>query len=71
MMEAEPEEIRFGVIAVQKGFVTPEKVVKALEIQVKEDLSKGEHRRIGKILLEQKQIKRSQLDEVLQSLKQI
>ncbi len=39
-MEAEPEEIRFGVIAVQKGFVTPEKVVQALEIQVNEDLSR-------------------------------
>ena len=57
-MESEPEEIRFGIVA-----------VKAFEIQLSEDLSGGEHSRIGKILLDQGVINRSQLNEILQALK--
>ncbi len=56
------------MIAVKKGFVAPEQVVKALEIQVNENLMTGSHRRIGRILLEQKLITLSQLDKILQSL---
>jgi len=68
-MESEPEEIRFGIIAVKKGFATPEQIVKAFEIQLADDLSGGEHSRIGKILLDQGVINHSQLDEILQALK--
>ena len=56
---------RFGVIAVEKGFVTAEQVVDALKTQVEEDLSLGTHRLIGRILLEKQVITLSQLDEVL------
>ena len=68
-MESEPEEIRFGIIAVKKGFATPEQIVKAFEIQLSEDLAGGEHRRIGKILLDQGVITPPQLNEILQDLK--
>ena len=67
-MDTESREIRFGVKAVKKGFVTPEQVVNALDIQVKEDLWKGKHRLIGKILLDQKIISVSQLNEVLDAM---
>ena len=56
---------RFGVIALEKGFVTAEQVVDALKTQVEEDISLGTHRLIGRILLEKQVITLSQLDEVL------
>lgn len=68
-MESEPEEIRFGIIAVKNGFATPEQIVKAFEIQLAEDLAGGEHSRIGKILLDQGVITFSQVNEILQVLK--
>jgi hypothetical protein len=69
-MEKEQQDIRFGIIAVNKGFVTPEQVVKAFEAQLAEDLSQGEHKPIGKILLDRGLITRAQRDEILQELKQ-
>jgi len=68
-MESDPEEIRFGIVAVKKGVATPEQIVKAFEIQLSEDLTRGEHSRIGKILLDQGVITRSQLNEILKALK--
>jgi hypothetical protein len=68
-MKSEPEEIRFGIIAVKKGFSTPEQIVKAFEFQLSEDLAGGEHSRIGKILLDQGVITPPQLNEILQDLK--
>ena len=65
-MNTEDNEMRFGIVAVEKGFVTADQVVNALEIQVKEDLSSGKHQRIGMILLEQGHITLQQLNEVLQ-----
>ena len=67
-MTKEDGEIRFGIVAVEKGLVTPEQVIKALEIQVKENLDTGMHRRIGMILFEQGLITLSQIDEILQTL---
>ena len=68
-MESEPEEIRFGMIAVKNGFATPEQIVKAFEVQLAEDLSGREHSRIGKILLDQGVITLSQVNQILQALK--
>ena len=67
-MNTEDKEMRFGIIAVEKGFVTAEQVVNALEVQVKEDLSSGKHQRIGMILLEQGHITLQQVNEVLQEM---
>ena len=58
-------EIRFGTIAVELGFITADQLTEALETQATEDLSMGEHRLIGTILLEQKLINSWQLEEVL------
>jgi len=66
-MTSNQKNLRFGVIAVQKGFVTPEQVVDALTLQVKDFFSTGKHRLIGEILLDQGHIDQSQLNEILQT----
>ncbi len=67
-METEHLEKRFGVLAVEKGFVTADHVIEALRIQVIEDMQKGKHRLIGRIFLEQGLMTISQIDEVLASI---
>ncbi len=67
-METGHLEKRFGVLAVQKGFVTPEQVIEALRIEVMEDIEKGKHRVIGRILLEQGLITLLQIDSVLETM---
>jgi hypothetical protein len=64
-MDIEHLEKRFGITAVEKGFITSDQVIEALTIQVAEDLSIGTHRPIGKILLENEVITLQQVDEVL------
>jgi hypothetical protein len=68
MMETEHLEKRFGVLAVELGLITADQVIDALRIQVTEDVEKGKHRLIGRILLEQGLITLSQIDEVLKSM---
>jgi hypothetical protein len=67
-METQHLEKRFGIVAVEKGFVTAEQVVETLRIQVLEDIECGKHRLIGRILLEQGILNLAQVDEVLESL---
>jgi len=68
IMETDYSEIRFGVVAVKKGFVTPDHIVKALSDQVSENLISGAHRAIGTILLDQDLITPLQLEEVLDAI---
>ena len=68
-MKTESQEIRFGVIAVKKGFVKPDQIVYALNVQISEDLKSGQHRPIGTILLDQEIITLEQFEEVLLSIK--
>jgi hypothetical protein len=67
-METDHLEKRFGIVAVEKGFVKPDEIVDALRTQVKEDVESGRHRLIGRILLEQGKLSMSQIDEVLEIL---
>ena len=67
-MEDKDTEMRFGILAVKKGMVEIDQVVKALEVQVREDLALGKRRRIGMILLEQGAINSQQIDEVVNEL---
>jgi len=67
-METEHLEKRFGILAVERGFITADQVIEALRIQVMEDIEKGKHRLIGRILLEQGLITLSQIEELLDSL---
>ena len=70
-MMAESMEVRFGWVAVQKGFITLEQLVDALGVQAEENVTKGKHTLIGEILFELGFLNRSQIDEILQSLKEI
>ena len=68
MVGKEVVDVRFGVVAVKKGFITKDKILKALEIQLNEDFSIGKHRLIGKILMDEGLINQVQLEEVLGTL---
>jgi len=59
---------RFGFVAVKKGFVTPEQVSRALEVQVKENVSLQKHRRIGEILVEMGFMDSAEVNEVLSDM---
>ena len=61
-------EKRFGDIAIEKGFVSPEQLVEALKIQAMDDIEKGKHRLIGRIILEQGIVTLDQIDAVLDVL---
>ena len=45
-------EKRFGIIAIEKGLITPNDLVKALTIQVNEDISNTPHRLLGEIFID-------------------
>ncbi len=61
-------EKRFGMVAVEKGFVTSEQVVEAIAIQVEENLEQQKHRFIGTVLVDQGYMRHSQIQEVLTSM---
>ena len=61
-------EKRFGNIAIEKGFITPSDLLKALEIQVQEETKRGNRRLIGQILFELNIISAEQLKQVLSVL---
>lgn len=71
LVEVERVEKRFGIIAVENGFISPNQLIKAINIQIMEDVKKGSHRLVGRILLEEKNMTRPQVDEVLKSLGEI
>jgi hypothetical protein len=58
-------EKRFGVVAIEKGFITLEQLVTALRIQVLENVEEGTHRLIGEILFDQGLMSTEQIDQVL------
>ena len=47
MTRREKREKRFGVVAVEKGFITPDQLFEALKVQVQEDLETETHRLVG------------------------
>ena len=64
-LKTEEIDIRFGVAAAQKGFVTKDQILEALDIQLTEDFSLGKHRLIGTILFDQGHITIAQVNDVL------
>ena len=67
-MKAHMVELRFGVIAVDKGFITAEQLTDSLRIQVTEELEQEKHRLIGAILLDKGFITIEQVEEVVKEL---
>ncbi len=62
------EKKRFGVMAVQLGFITRDQLFEALKTQVEDDLNGGAHRLVGEILQKQGTMTYSQIGEVLTGL---
>lgn len=59
---------RFGVTAVQEGFITQDQLLKALSAQVIDNLQGRPHRLIGQILCDLGAMTPAQVDEVLRKL---
>lgn len=64
---AEPEK-RFGLIAIKKGYITPDDLIEALRIQVQSDIGQGKHQRIGEILVTEGKMTDAQVEDVLEAL---
>ena len=56
------------MLAIEKGYVKADQIMKALEEQINEDRSEGSHSWIGTILLNHGFITQTQLDEILEIL---
>jgi len=67
-MKEQTIEIRFGIVAIDKGFITAEQLIEALRTQVIGDIEQKEHKLIGTILLERGLVTREQIDEVVKEL---
>ena len=61
-------QVRFGMIAVEKKFITPHQLVEATTIQVREDIEGKRHRPVGAILADLGHITASQIGEVLRDI---
>ena len=61
---------RFGTIAVDKGYIKEDQLVKALEMQAKENVMEGKHRLLGQIFVEEGLLTTSQVDEILETMNQ-
>ena len=58
-------ERRFGVIAVEEGFITQNQLLKAMSTQVIDDLDGRPHRLLGRILHEEGAMTLAQIGRVL------
>jgi hypothetical protein len=57
---------RFGTIAVDKGYITENQLINALEFQAKENVTEGKHRLLGQILIDEGLLTTTQVDEILE-----
>ena len=64
-----PGEIRFGNIAMSKGFINGEQLVNAINTQIKMEVENHEHRLLGEILVDMEAMKESQVKKVLKAMK--
>jgi len=65
----EVHDKRFGVIAVEEGYITKEQLFEALKTQIEEDLSGKPHTLIGIILIKLGYLTREEADYVLLTMK--
>jgi hypothetical protein len=61
-------EKQFGIIAIEKGFITAENLIETLKIQVEEEIKYKTHRLIGEILLDKGYINPAQIQEILNGI---
>jgi hypothetical protein len=68
-MTIEVRDKRFGVVAVEKRFITEDQLFEALKIQVEEDLSGKPHTLLGLILIRLGYLTHEQAEEVLVAMR--
>jgi hypothetical protein len=61
-------EKQFGIIAIEKGFITPAMLIDGLKAQVEEEVSFHTHRLIGEILMEKEYLTAMQIQEILNAI---
>ena len=61
---------RFGSTAVDKGFITKDQLIEALELQARENVEEGKHRLLGQIFVDEGLLTTSQVDEILETMSQ-
>jgi hypothetical protein len=67
-MAIEDLDLRFGSIAVKKGFIKSEQLIEVLSIQATENVENNKHRIIGTILREKEYLSIEQIDEILKEM---
>ena len=65
-MSVEFTDKRFGVVAIEKGFISLDQLLEALKIQIEEEIEQGIHRVVGAILVEMGYMNLSQVEEILE-----
>jgi len=68
-MTTSNSQIQFGVMAVEMEFITASQLGKAVNVQMKEDLSGMKHRLLGEILVDMGFMTENQVAEVLKTVK--
>jgi hypothetical protein len=61
-------QVRFGMTAMRKGFITVHQLMEAIAIQVREDVEGKPHRFVGKILSDLGYMTPSQVGQVLRDI---
>jgi hypothetical protein len=64
-MVVEKLDKRFGIVAIENGFIDADQLLEAMKMQVFEDLKGGKRRLIGEILKEKNYITDDQIEQVL------
>jgi hypothetical protein len=61
-------KIRFGMIAINEGYITQDQLIQALTIQARENIEEGKHRLLGQIMLSEGFLSEEQVDKILELL---
>lgn len=61
-------EKQFGIIAIEKGYISAENLIETLKLQVEEEIENKTHRLIGEILLDKGYITPTQIQDVLDGI---
>ena len=62
------DRFRFGMVAVEKGFINEKQLVEAMKIQVGNDIKGTGHKLIGTILFEEGYMNAKEVDGVLRCM---
>ena len=61
-------EKRFGLLAIERGYITSDDLIRAIKIQVEEDVANNSHRLFGEILLDMNCLSATQIQEILDNV---